>query len=212
MTAKRDRAVVLVSGGADSAVLLADALKRYRSVTPLYIRNGLSWERAELIGLKKFLKAVSSPKLNQLEILSFDSAGLYGRHWSVTRRGVPGSKTRDAAVYLPGRNVLLLSQASVFAALRGISNIEIGVLKSNPFPDGNRAFFRKFSRVLSEGLGVPIRVNAPLAKLTKRQTMERGKGLPLELTFSCLRPRGIKHCGKCNKCAERIRVIPRKSA
>ncbi|HEY5599987.1 MAG TPA: 7-cyano-7-deazaguanine synthase, partial [Candidatus Manganitrophaceae bacterium] len=37
--------------------------------------------------------------------------------------------------------------------------------------------------------------------------LERGRGLPLELTFSCIAPKGRLHCGRCNKCAERIRAF-----
>jgi 7-cyano-7-deazaguanine synthase len=43
--------------------------------------------------------------------------------------------------------------------------------------------------------------------LSKKEVMERGRRLPLELTFSCLNPRGKMHCGACNKCAERMAVF-----
>jgi 7-cyano-7-deazaguanine synthase len=47
----------------------------------------------------------------------------------------------------------------------------------------------------------------PLAALDKRQVMQLGRDLPLELTFSCLDPQEGAHCGKCNKCAERQRAF-----
>lgn len=194
---------MLVSGGADSAVLVADALGRSSSVTPLYIRSGLSWERAELHWLRRYLRSLAQPKLKPLRVLSFNARDLYGRHWSITRKRVPGGRTADAAVYLPGRNVVLLSKAAIFAALGGISDIEIGILGSNPFGDSSAGFLRAFSKVLTQALSRPVRIRAPFGRLTKRQVLERGRGLRLELSFSCIRPQGLKPCGRCNKCYER---------
>ena len=54
-------------------------------------------------------------------------------------------------------------------------------------------------------VGGSVRVRRPYADLGlhKRDVLRRGAGLPLEHTFSCLRPAGGRHCGRCNKCAER---------
>ena len=51
---KADSAIVLVSGGIESSVLLFDCLNRYESVTPMYIQNHLRWEEVEIFWLKKF--------------------------------------------------------------------------------------------------------------------------------------------------------------
>jgi 7-cyano-7-deazaguanine synthase len=56
------------------------------------------------------------------------------------------------------------------------------------------------------GLAEPLAIETPLAGLTKAQVVRRAAGLPLELTFSCLSPTfDYRHCGACNKCAERLR-------
>ena len=187
--------------------MVADALARSSRVTPLYIRSGLSWETAELYWLKKFLRSLRSPKLNKLAVLDINARDLYGKHWSVTRRRVPGAATRDAAVYLPGRNVLLFSKAAVYAAMRDITEIETGILKSNPFGDASEAFLKGFSANLSRALSKKIVIRAPFRHLTKREVLKRGRGLELQLTFSCIRPQGVKPCGRCNKCAERKKAL-----
>jgi 7-cyano-7-deazaguanine synthase len=59
------------------------------------------------------------------------------------------------------------------------------------------------SRAIGAALDREVGVVAPYASLSKAEVMRRVPGLPLELTFSCLKPRGLRHCGACNKCAER---------
>ena len=59
---------------------------------------------------------------------------------------------------------------------------------------------------LAMGLDRPLPIETPLAGVTKGEVVRRGAGLPLELTFSCLSPTADhRHCGMCNKCAERRR-------
>src|SRR5262245_51194630 len=99
---------VLVSGGLDSAVLLGESVRQHAAVHPLYVRQGLYWEAVELRHLRRFLRAVDGPELQRLQVLELPVADLYGPHWSTTGRSVPGSDTPDEAVFLPGRNVLLL--------------------------------------------------------------------------------------------------------
>ncbi len=198
---------VLASGGTDSAVLLGEAIKTRRRVHPLFIRCGLAWEKAEIHWLKKFLMTVRRPGLQPLTVVSLPTADLYGGHWSVSRRKVPGHRSADDAVYLPGRNIFLLSKAAVFCALRGIPEIMIGTLKGNPFPDGTPDFFRTMEAALNKGLQSKILIHAPFRRLSKSQVVRRGRGLPLQLSFSCLNPRGLNPCKRCNKCAERAKIL-----
>ena len=191
---------VLVSGGLDSCVMLSALAKRYRRVYPVFVRQGLIWENAELRHLRWYLRAVG---IGPLTILDLPVRDLYRNHWSVTGRRVPGAKTRDDAVYLPGRNLMLLSKTAVFCELHKIPVIAVGSLGHNPFPDATPKFFRDFARVASNALGFRIRISAPFRSLTKSQVIMRGRNLPLHLTFSCVAPKRGRHCGRCNKCAER---------
>jgi len=193
----------LVSGGLDSCVMLGELARRYRKVYPVFVRYGLVWETAELQHLKKFLRSANIPRVQSLTILSLPVRDLYGAHWSTTGRKVPGVRTPDEAVYLPGRNLLLLSKAAVFCALNKINTIAIGSLDHNPFPDATPKFFREFAAVAGRALNFHVKVIAPFRALPKKKVVRRGKSLPLHLSFSCIAPRRGMHCGRCNKCAER---------
>src|SRR5947209_16985524 len=102
---------VLISGGLDSAILLGESLRSHAAVHPLYVRTGLAWEAVELAHLRRFLEAVRGPALQPLQVLDVPVSDLYGSHWSITGRGVPDAHSPDDAVFLPGRNVLLLGKA-----------------------------------------------------------------------------------------------------
>ena len=60
-----------------------------------------------------------------------------------------------------------------------------------------------FRDVVNQAVTGKVQVLRPYGELTKTQVMERGRGMPLELTFSCIRPVERLHCGRCNKCEER---------
>jgi 7-cyano-7-deazaguanine synthase len=203
----RQPIAVLVSGGLDSAILLGECLRAYPVVHPLYVRNGLAWEDAELPHLRNFLDAVRTPRLQPLHILELPVADLYGDHWSLTGQNVPGADSPDEAVFLPGRNVLLLSKALLWCHLHGVGAVALAPLGTNPFPDATPAFFGAFQDVVNRAVGGSVRVLRPYAELHKTEVMHRGRELPLERTFSCIRPVAGRHCGLCNKCAERRRAF-----
>jgi 7-cyano-7-deazaguanine synthase len=198
---------VLVSGGLDSAILVGDALRQGLVVHPLYVCHGLAWETVELQHLRRFLEAVATPRLRLLQILEMPVGDVYAAHWSVTGQGVPGAETPDEAVFLPGRNVFLLAKAIVWCHLRGVPAVALAPLESNPFPDATPRFFDAFQGIVNEAVGGRVRVLRPYAGLHKTDVMRRGRGLPLELTFSCMGPVSGRHCGRCNKCAERRRAF-----
>src|SRR5437868_3411881 len=131
---------VLISGGLDSAILLAEAA-RERPVVPITIRSGLVWESAEQLHLQRFLAAIAGPRLRPLVTLEQPVSDLYDTHWSTTGHDAPGSDTPDEAVYLPGRNVILLSKALVWCHLHGVPALALAVLAGNPFPDATPEFF-----------------------------------------------------------------------
>jgi 7-cyano-7-deazaguanine synthase len=199
---------VLASGGADSSILLVDQAAQGRVVWPLYIRFGLAWEDVEEAHLRRFLDAVSGPRgIRPLTVFELPIADVYGTHWSVSATDVPDETTPDEAVYLPGRNVLLLAKTTVWCALHGVGTIALGTLRGNPFADSSPAFFSGFAAMASLALGHQLHVVTPFADLTKAEVLERGRDLPLEHTFSCIAPVGDQHCQTCNKCAERRKAF-----
>jgi 7-cyano-7-deazaguanine synthase len=194
---------VLISGGLDSAILVAEALQHHRAVHPLYVRNGLYWEDVEREYLSRFLAAISRPNLQPLQVLDLPVADLYAEHWSITGRGVPQAGSPDEAVFLPGRNVLLLSKSMLWCHLHGVPALALACLATNPFPDATPAFFTGYQRMVNQAVQGSVAVQLPYAGLSKTAVMQRGRGFPLELTFSCIRPVNGLHCGRCNKCEER---------
>ena len=202
-----ERVAVLASGGLDSAVLVAELLRQGRSVHPVYLRFGLSWEPTEEAHLRRFLDTLTSPAPEPLVVVPAPIASVYGAHWSVEGTEVPDDHSPDEAVYLPGRNLLLLAQPSVWCALHGVHTIALGTLKGNPFPDSSREFFDEFGALVERGLEHALEVVTPFAELTKADVVELGRGLALQHTFSCIDPQDGRHCGHCNKCAERRRAF-----
>ena len=199
--------IVLVSAGVDSCALVEALLERGALVIPLYVRGGLRWEFAELTWLKRWLARRHYPRLKPLMVRSMSVRDLYADHWSTTGHGVPSHRSADTAVYLPARNVWLLTIAATLAAQRRCSALALGTLKGNPFGDATPEFFRTMTAALSRALSHPLQIIAPLRRLTKAQLIRRFPDLPFHLTFSCLQPRGLRHCGRCNKCAERQRAF-----
>jgi 7-cyano-7-deazaguanine synthase len=198
---------VLISGGLDSAILVGEALRAGTVVYPIYVRCGLSWETVELQHLRRYLEAVQTANLQPLTILEMPVRDLYGEHWSTTGRGVPNAASPDAAVFLPGRNVLLLAKAVLWCHLHGVPAVALAPLESNPFPDATPAFFANYLNAVNQAVGGSVKVWLPYLGLTKSAVMQRGRGLPLGLTFSCIHPIDGRHCGACNKCAERHRAF-----
>jgi 7-cyano-7-deazaguanine synthase len=104
---------------------------------------------------------------------------------------------------------MLLSKAAAFCSLHKVDTIAVGSLGHNPFPDATPKFFRDFATAASEALGLRIKIIAPFRTLTKEQVIRRGLRLklPLHLSFSCIAPKHGRHCGHCNKCAERQKAF-----
>src|SRR5206468_1733916 len=146
------------------------------------------------------------PQLLPLVSLTVDMRDVYpATHWAV-RGEPPAYDTPDEDVYIEGRNIVLLSKASVFMARARIPRVMIGPLAGNPFPDATSDFFHSMGRALSIGLDAPISIDAPFAAMTKADVIRLGTSLdvPFELTLSCMQPRDGRHCGRCSKCRERI--------
>ena len=68
-------------------------------------------------------------------MLKLPLADIYGDHWSITGRNIPVAGTSDEAVYLPGRNAILIIKAALWCQLHGIKELALATLASNPFKD-----------------------------------------------------------------------------
>lgn len=196
-------------------VLLAEAAlgARDERVTAIYVSVGFAWEAEErAMAARLFQSPLLAGRVNPLVSLQFDMRDIFpASHWAV-RGEPPAFDTPDEDVYLDGRNVILLSKASVYlardAAVRRANrpvSVMMGTLAGNPFPDATPEFFRTIGQALSLGLGARIEVETPFVTLHKEDVIRKGValGVPLELTLSCMQPRDGLHCGQCSKCRER---------
>lgn len=194
---------VLLSGGLDSAILVGNLLASERFVQPFYVRFGLHWEPTELAAARRFLAAIAGPRLLPLVVFELPLHDLYQGHWSLTGQAIPAADSADEAVFLPGRNALLLVKSVLYCQMHGIGRLALAPLTTSPFADAKPGFVGALSAALNAGASCPVEIELPFAELTKRQVMELGRDLPLAQTFSCLNPQRDRHCGRCNKCAER---------
>jgi 7-cyano-7-deazaguanine synthase len=208
---------VLLSGGLDSAVLLAEEAAKGR-VQPIYVSVGLAWERAERACVERLLAAAPiAGRVLPLASLTVDMRDVYpDSHWAVQGKP-PQYHTPDEEVYLPGRNVILLAKAGIYCAASRTDRIVIGTLGHNPFPDATPEFRSAMSRALSLGLAHQLQIEAPFSDASKADIVRRGLalGVPFEFTLSCMNPEPLvplapleplehfRHCGMCSKCRER---------
>jgi 7-cyano-7-deazaguanine synthase len=195
---------LLLSGGLDSAILLGQLLSEGHRVQPFYVLTGCVWQECELRAVREFCAALAQPNLAELVLLDMPVDDLYDDHWSISGRSVPDLHSPDEAVFMLGRNPLLLLKPVLWCQMHGISQLALATVATNPFEDATPAFFASFEAMVREATGGAVSILRPFERLSKRCVMLRGRALPLELTFSCLAPIDGLHCGRCNKCAERI--------
>src|SRR5690348_2212423 len=159
---------VLLSGGLDSAVLLAAEVMTASGVQPIHVRAGLAWEDAEALAIARLLATPPfADRVAPLRTIAVDMRDVYPpTHWAVTGQP-PAYDTPDEDVYLEGRNIGLISKAAVLCARLRIGRLVLGPLDGNPFPDATPEFFDAMARAMSLGLAHPLVIEAPFRHLHK---------------------------------------------
>ena len=135
---------------------------------PFYVRTGCAWQSCELAAIERFLgKHADCPDLSELVVLDMPLADLYGDHWSISGANVPDDSTPDEAVYLPGRNPLLLIKPALWCRMHGIEHLALATLAGNPFRDATPEFFARFEEMLHEAMGGQVQIARPFERMTK---------------------------------------------
>jgi 7-cyano-7-deazaguanine synthase len=198
-------AVVLLSGGLDSATALYMAKRRGFSCICLFFDYGQRHLR-EWQAAKKIAHSARSPLLPIRISLPWGGSSLLNR-----RAGLPARRGKNARIpstYVPARNIIFLSYALSCAEALRARAIFIGAHTQDysDYPDCRMPFLRAFRRVIGAGTkagveGKGIRIEAPLIGMNKAQIIAKGirLGVPLARTWSCYRG-GAKPCGTCDSC------------
>lgn len=202
---------LMLSGGLDSAILLVQLVREGYCVQPFYVSAGCQWEAAERAAIDRLLLELDDAKIGALVEFAMPVNDLFARHWSLTGVGVPDETTSDEAVFLPARNPLLLLKPALWCGENNIGRLALATLADNPFSDATPEFCQLFAELVESSTGQAIEIVQPFADRTKQEILRQAIDFPFELTFSCLAPQNGKHCGCCNKCAERanaLRMMP----
>ena len=201
------RAVVLLSGGLDSATTLAIARAQGFESHALSVAYGQR-HSAELDAARRV--AASLGALDH-RVMHVDIAGIGGSALTDSRIAVPEQPTSGIPVtYVPARNTMMLSLALAWAEVLGARDIFIGVnaIDFSGYPDCRPEFIAAFEQLatLATKAGVeghPCRIHAPLIKLTKSEIIREGTrlGVDFAATISCYQAdvEG-RACGRCDSC------------
>jgi len=203
-------AVVLVSGGMDSAVVLAIAREQGFAAHALSVRYG----QRHTSELDAAARVAASLGAVAHKTVGVELGSIGGSALTDAAIEVPLDRPADAGgipvTYVPARNTIMLSIALGWAEVLGASDIFCGVnaVDYSGYPDCRPEFIRAFEALANvatkagvEGAG--IRIHAPLLQMSKADIVRRGTGLGVDFgqTVSCYRadPEG-RACGHCDAC------------
>ncbi|HEX4050579.1 MAG TPA: 7-cyano-7-deazaguanine synthase QueC [Steroidobacteraceae bacterium] len=202
-----ERAVVLLSGGLDSATALAITRAEGYECHALSISYG----QRHVAELAAAARVAQAGGVREHRIMQVDLAGIGGSALTDPRIEVPQSPTLGIPVtYVPARNTMMLALALGWAEVLGARTLVIGVnvLDSSGYPDCRPEFVRSFETLaqLATKAGVEgarFRVYAPLIELSKAQIILAGMRLGVDygLTISCYQADAAgRACGRCDAC------------
>jgi 7-cyano-7-deazaguanine synthase len=205
------KAIVLLSGGLDSATCCAIAKKKGYALYALSFFYGQR-HRVELTAAGRVARFFS---VKEHRTITIDNAIVAGSSLT-SKKSVPKNRTvgkiaaKIPSTYVPARNTIFLSYALAFAEKIGSSDIFIGVnaLDYSGYPDCRPAYIAAFEKMANFAtkagvMGKRLTVHAPLINLTKAQIIRHGikLGVDYSLTHSCYDPAPSgAACGACDSC------------
>jgi 7-cyano-7-deazaguanine synthase len=213
----KPRAVVLLSGGLDSATVLALAHAQGFHCYALTVHYGQR-HAAELAAAKRVAAALGTTEQREMRV---DLGGIGGSALTDPAIAVPETAGEGIPVtYVPARNTMLLSLALAWAEVLGAADIFVGVnaVDYSGYPDCRPQFIAAFESMASLATkagvaGLRMRIRAPLIDLSKADIIRRGIALGVDYadTVSCYQADSEgRACGKCDSC--RLRAAGFKAA
>jgi 7-cyano-7-deazaguanine synthase len=209
--ASKTRAVVLLSGGMDSSVCAALAVRDHDAAA-VHVSYGQRTEERER---NSFLAICRRLNILDKLVVRNEALRMIGGS-ALTDEGiaVPDAETLSQGVpvtYVPFRNAHLLAVAVSWAEVLGAEKVYIGAVEpdSSGYPDCRPAYYRAFNEVVKAGTkDGRIEIVTPLIAMRKAEIVRLGLelGAPFDLTWSCYR-REDEACGVCDSCALRLRAF-----
>jgi len=206
------KAIVLLSGGMDSAVTLYIAKKDHECHSLIFDYGQKAAREIEYA--KKIAGSAGTP----LELLRV-SLPWKGSSLLDEGRAIPEGTLSSGGdipdTYVPGRNIIFLSFAASFAESVGADAVFIGAhqLDFSNYPDCRAEFMESFQETIRLGTkrgneGKGIKIETPVLNKTKKEIVELGSrlGVPFEYTWSCYKD-GEAPCGSCESCLFRIKAF-----
>jgi len=201
------RAVVLLSGGLDSATTLAIASAQGFECYALSVEYGQR-HSAELDAARRVATALGA---REHRVMRVDLAGIGGSALTDPSIAVPEQGTTGIPVtYVPARNTMMLSLALAWAEVLGARDIFMGVnaVDYSGYPDCRPEFIAAFEQLAARATkagaeGASFRVHAPLIRLSKADIVREGTrlGLDFAATVSCYQADSEgRACGRCDSC------------
>lgn len=212
------RAVILLSGGLDSATTLAIARSQgyvCHTLTCLYgQQHSIEIEAAQHVARAQ---DAAEHRLIRVDLQAFGGSALTDANIAVPKDRMTGDSPAHIPItYVPARNAVFLSLALAWAEVIGAFDIFIGVnaLDYSGYPDCRPEFVESYERMANLATAAAVagrgrfRVHAPIIHMTKAEIIARGieLGLDYSLTHSCYDPDELgRFCGRCDSCQLRLK-------
>lgn len=215
MSPAEKRAVVLVSGGMDSATAAAEAMENNYELYFLHTSYGQNTEDKELQCAKHLAQEFGARDFLHVEteyLAQIGSSSLTDDEIDVDDAHVEGDEIPSS--YVPFRNANILSMAVSYAEANSCVAVFVGAHSEDysGYPDCRPEFFDAYQQVINEGTKPETKIElvAPFVDWSKTDIVERGAELkvPYEITWSCYRA-DSPACGTCDACAFRLEAFQR---
>jgi 7-cyano-7-deazaguanine synthase len=210
---EKDRAIVLASGGLDSAVCLAEAVREF-TVALLHINYGQRTEARELQAFHDLADHYGVAAADRLVVdisylKAIGGSSLVDESMEV-ETGMPAEGQQVPSTYVPFRNAHILCVGMSWAEVMGAKALFIGAVEEDGsgYPDCRQEFYDKFAAAADAGTRpeTKVAIRTPLITMNKAAIVKRGLQLeaPLHLTWSCYTDSEAA-CGVCESCRLRLR-------